>query len=182
VRSENGFDSLPLHPEPGRERLGVRRQPCFEFVTAEEAQVLELRPVRVERAVGDADKDRAQFMFGTNVAELRPVFELEKKGQRTICAEFLAEAPMQRLLDGFARPRVGAAGIGPETRPQRLVRAAALQKDLAFRAEEEYRERTVQRAGACVAVFLRHRADRTIAAVDQNQLFRRTGNDLATLH
>jgi hypothetical protein len=76
---------------------------------------------------GSSCVDRAQLVFGADVAEAGGVFELVQKPERRTQPEFLFEAASYRQIHCFAGPWMAAAAVRPVQRPQAFVGVSLLQ-------------------------------------------------------
>ena len=133
-------DPAPFHSEPRRQRfvsalvLAARCSRCFpghpliDLVDREPGQVGDFLLVRREglRVNQAGKKDVTKLVLRTHRVKGRLVFEAEHPAGIHADAQLFTHPTVHRRMQTFTTARVTTAAVGPEPRPQRLVRAATM--------------------------------------------------------
>src|ERR1700722_13621817 len=134
-------DAPPLQFEPwSKPRAAAPGQLHLQCLRADPARGQNFAAVDTERLAASADEYRADLMLGADRLELRLIMKLEQEIQRTAHTELFPQTPLYGLLHRLRAPRVTAAAVRPEQRPQRLAGRTLLQQQLPVRIEYQHRE------------------------------------------
>ena len=122
------------------------------------------------------------LVFRTDRTVAGVVLELVQEGQRALEAQLLPKPPGNGDLHGLSGTGMRAAGIGPISRPQELLRAAFLQQQFVAFVEHENGKRAMEYAATLMTLALVEIADLPIQLVHQDEFLVRTGDVFPMCH
>src|ERR1041385_6928524 len=108
-----------------------------------------------------------EFVLDQAAGNRRVVLEYEQRIDRAGEAHLLGEAPPRGIGSGFARQRMAAAGVGPQSAGMIFRETPSLQQELALGVAHQHRDGTVLEPTP-VRIELARGADLNIVGIDQD--------------